>query len=144
MEGALMRTFEIGCGGGRRPDRRQGRAYGGFSLLELTLVVAMISFPGILGRTKIRATHASLNTIKTAINSYYGFHSVYPPNLAALQAGANPFLEPGQSLLDGWKQPFLYQTPGLTPNHPYELVSKGPDGKYNTPDDISAWNAPAE
>jgi prepilin-type N-terminal cleavage/methylation domain-containing protein len=125
----------------------------GFSLLELTLVVAMIavlmavavvSFPGILGRTRVRATLASMNTIKTAINSYFGSYSINPPTLAALQGGTNPFLERNMVLEDGWKQPFIYAPAGQGPDHPFELISKGPDQKFQTADDINVWSVPRE
>jgi prepilin-type N-terminal cleavage/methylation domain-containing protein len=139
MEGDAMKT--------------QVRVARGFSLLELTLVVAMIavlmavavfSFPGILGRTKVRATLASMNTIKTAINSYNGMYSVNPPTLAALQAGATPFLDKGQVLEDGWRQPFIYTATGQGPEHPFELISKGPDQKYGTGDDLNVWSMPRD
>ena len=124
----------------------------GFSLLELTLVVAMIavlmavaviSFPGILGRTKVRATLASMNTIKTAINAYYGSYSSNPTTLAALQSGTNPFLERNMILEDGWKQPFIYAPTGQG-DHPFELMSKGPDQKFQTADDINIWSLPRD
>jgi general secretion pathway protein G len=130
-----------------------GAAARGFSLLELTLVVAMIavlmavavfSFPGILGRTKVKATLASMNTIKTAINSYNGMYSMNPPTLASLQAGAQGFLDKSQVLEDGWRQPFIYSPTGQGPDHPFELISKGPDQKFQTGDDINIWSAPRD
>ena len=121
-------------------------------MLELTLVVLMIavlmgvavvSMPGILGRTKQRATIASMGTIKTAINAYHGFYSQYPPSLPALQTGKNPFLDETMRLEDGWKQPFLYSTPGMN-GRPYDLVSKGADGKFPSDDDVNVWTPAQE
>jgi type II secretory pathway pseudopilin PulG len=107
------------------------------------MAVAVISFPGILGRTKVRATLASMNTIKGAINQYAGFYSANPPTLAVLQSGTQPFLEKNMVLEDGWRQQFIY-TPTGQGDHPFELISKGPDTKFQTADDINIWSAPRD
>jgi type II secretion system protein G len=124
----------------------------GFSLLELMLVLAIIgmmtaaaawALSGRSTQAKIRVTWTSMNTIKSAIDAYNLNASVNPPSLAALQSGNMPYLEPSKPLKDGWKNDFFYSPTG-TGGRPYDLMSRGPDGKLSTPDDISIWTPPQE
>jgi general secretion pathway protein G len=129
------------------PNRR------GFSLLELTLVLviiglmaagAAVALSGQGTRAKMRITWSSMNTIKAAIDQYHLNTSQYPPSLAALQAPPMPYLEPEKPLKDAWKQDFLYSPSPTSAGRPYDLISKGPDGKYPTADDLDIWRQPAE
>ena len=127
--------------------RRNERA---FSLLELTLVLAIIAALmgvaafALLGqgnRAKIRATEASLRVISTAIGQYQLNHSSNPDTLARLVTAQ--YLE-ARSMQDAWKRDFYYRTPGLG-GRPYTLLSGGIDGDYNTPaDNIDVWTMDAQ
>lgn len=121
----------------------------GFSLLELMLVLAIIgvltavaaySVFGSGERAKKKATRASMAVIKGALDSYHLDKSVWPASLAALQAGTTPYLDKDKPLLDAWKQPFLYQTPGSN-GHEFDLFSKGGNGVFENGggDDIDFW-----
>lgn len=116
----------------------------GFSLLELSLVLAIVgvlmavaayNFMGAGERAKVRATKATLGTIKNILQTYQVDHSVFPPDLQTLVA--SKYLE-DKRIKDGFEQP-LYYAPVGREGRPYELLSPGPDGKFQTTDDIDVW-----
>lgn len=129
---------------------RRGAPRPGFSLLELTLVLAIIAtlmgvaafaLVGQSTKAKVTASKASMRILQTAIGQYQVTHSVYPDTLATLVSGQ--FIE-ARSLEDGFKKPFYYRTPGLG-GRPYSLLSGGPDGDVGTPaDNIDVWTMDAQ
>lgn len=129
-------------------NRRTLRRVPGFSLLELMLVLAIIgvltavvavNVVGAGGRAKVRATMASLTTLKSALNAYNLDNSAYPPTLGVMQAGGSKaYLDASIKLADGWGRPFYYAVPGLN-GQPYDLISSGEDGQGGTEDDVSVW-----
>jgi len=115
----------------------------GFSLIELTAVLviigllmagAAIAVPGYLKRARTRVTKTSMNTIKTTINTYSADNAGSAP--ASLSALIPSYLDPGADL-DAWERPFYYNTPGQT--QLFDLISAGPDGEFQTADDINVW-----
>jgi len=118
----------------------------GFSLIEITLVLAIIgvlmavaavNIAGAAKRANKRATEASLNTIGTAITDYHLNNSItYPSELSDLVEG--DFLEP-QSLNDAWGQPFYYNPSPTSAGDPFQLLSGGPDKQVGTEDDLNYW-----
>lgn len=122
-------------------------ARSGFSLLELTLVIAIIgvlsavaafSFGGFAARAKISATKASMNTIRTALMAYEGEASAFPADLTTLKR--TKYLDELNTLKDGWNEDFGYRVPGRN-GRKYDLVSKGEDKQLGTEDDISIWDS---
>lgn len=116
-----------------------------FSLLELVLVMAImgilmaVAAYSIFGqgeRAKIRATQATLATIKNGISQYHLEYSAYPPALNTLVTAK--ILEAGK-LNDGWQRPLFYDPQGLDADRPFVLFSKGPDGLSPSADDIDAF-----
>jgi general secretion pathway protein G len=129
----------------RRSKGLWSRARRGFSLLELTLVLVIlgvlmaVAAVNVLGqgeKAKITATRATLATIKNAITQYHLEQSAYPPDLNTLVTAH--ILEAGK-LADAWKRPLVYDPQGPSPDHPFILFSKGPDGLSPSADDIDAW-----
>ena len=130
--------------------RTVNRAHrGGFSLLELMLVLAIIgvltavaawNLVGTGNRARIKATYASMNNIRQALRSYQLDHTIYPSTLQALVTGPNAYLSTDFKLADGWGQNFLYQAPGRA--HEFDLISKRPDQAYPSADDLDVWNQP--
>lgn len=139
-----------GLAGNRRMvmQKRNGknRAARGFSLLELMLVLAImgilmaVAAYNVVGggnRARVRATEASLTTIKTALIDYQlGESGSYPPDLRTLVTTKR--LD-DKALTDAWKNAFQYDPKGRDAEHGFYLFSTGPDGKPGTEDDIDIW-----
>ena len=115
------------------PWEQQGRLYrwSGISraryvLLALSAVIVFVLFAQ-RERTEsgIRATRASLLTLRTALDSYRAANGGdCPPDLAELERKNFIRLIP----LDAWGHPFLLTCPGRFDPQGYELTSAGPDG----------------
>ncbi|MFG0242041.1 MAG: type II secretion system protein GspG [Phycisphaerales bacterium JB054] len=124
---------------------RTGRRAAGFSLIELTLVIVILGVlmsvvaVNVLGqgtKAKIRATEASMNTIRVQLDAYQLEYSAYPSTLTTLQTVPG-FLSDAMALKDGWDREFVYRVPG-TNNRAYDLKSVGADPNDLT-DDIDVW-----
>lgn len=118
----------------------------GFSLLELMLVLAIIGILmsvvaiNVLGagdKAKIKASKASMDTIKQALTTYNLNHSAYPPTLETLRTVKE--LDPSKPLKDGWNRDFFYNLTSNNKDRPFTLFSAGPDGNTGTEDDIDVW-----
>ena len=131
-------------------NTRTHRTAHGFSLLELSLVIAImgvlmaIAAYNLIGGAddaKKQATIQSMQVIKNAMNTYNARNSTYPPSIQTL-IQAN-ILEAGADL-DGWKRPFYFSPVGK-PDAPvgqkFTLISMGSDGVSGTEDDIDIWIA---
>jgi general secretion pathway protein G len=129
----------------RSADRTIARSARGFSLLELTLVLVIIGvLTGIAGfaimargnQAKVTATKATMNNIRTAIQSFQLEKNGLPPTILALQGN---YLASGVPIRDGWQREFLYSPSGDSPERPFILLSMGKDGVSGTEDDINIW-----
>ncbi len=126
-------------------SRARRRSAPGFSLIELTLVIVILGVLmgvvaiNVLGqgeKAKIRATEASMDIIRSNLESYHLEYSDYPSTLALLQSVPG-FLSDAKALKDGWDREFYYRVPGNN-NRPYDLSSVGADVNDLT-DDIDIW-----
>jgi general secretion pathway protein G len=124
---------------------QQKRCRGGFSLLEITLVVIIIgvlmavvavNMTGQGNAAKLRATKASMKVFKTVLGQYNLEHNSYPPDLRTLETVK--LVDPGKNK-DGWNRDFFYDPRGRNNDQPYLLSSNGPDGTAGTEDDINVW-----
>jgi general secretion pathway protein G len=134
--------------------------YGGFTLIELMLVVVIIgalvamAVPRLAGRSeeaRIRVAEADIKgNIALALRLYEIDNGRYPTTEQGLKAltekpGAppvpknwkGPYLE--QEPLDPWGTAYVYRYPGTHPPRDYDLFSKGADGTEST-DDITNWS----
>jgi general secretion pathway protein G len=133
--------------GRRRPVSRRRAA--GFSLLELMMVViimgilmsvVIVNLSGQADKAKIGTTKAKLKTIKSALAGYSGEFGSFPTTELGLQTLVTNKQLDGVPL-DGWKRQLRYFFPGTSgnPDQPYDLMSAGPDGVWQTADDLNIW-----
>ncbi len=93
------------------------------------------------GPAKGAATKGMLGTIQNAIKAYQVDKGMLPQTLADLQAGGKLcYLDPEKELRDAWGREFVYK-PILSDGRPYQLFSKGPDGRFTSADDVDVWKA---
>jgi len=104
-----------------------------------------------VNQARITKTRADMKIISVALAHYEMNVGNYPSTDQGLKSlvkrpedvseeawGDEPYLEGGAVPRDGWKNDFLYTSPG---EHlpKYDLSSKGRDEKENTEDDIHNW-----
>src|SRR5258707_972707 len=127
----------------------------GFSLIELTMVLALIgllaalvtvSTRSIMTRGKQNAARSEIATLASAVETFYTAYGRYPSNdegLAFLTAKSDKFPEPllSQVPSDPWSHPYVYLQPGR--GHAYEIVCFGADGReggQGADADIASWD----
>ncbi|MCP4645284.1 MAG: prepilin-type N-terminal cleavage/methylation domain-containing protein [bacterium] len=122
------------------------RANGGFTLLELILVMVIIGILAgmvtfaVAGRgTEARELRAKadLSIYQKAIEAYALEHNdQYPKQLSDLVSKDKSYVI--QIKKDGWANPYVYRYPGK--KNKYDLYSRGADAQDGTEDDISVWD----
>lgn len=141
--------------------RRTSFQHGGFTLLEIMLVVAIIvlllgaaiySLMPQLGVAKVATARADIQAYSTALMSYSSQNRGRPPSTAqGLDALVNrPTGDPKPQYWikqmdkinpDPWGNPYIYKYPGTKKTASgYDLYSAGPDMAPDTEDDIGNWD----
>lgn len=142
----------------RRLRRRPGRRHGGFTLVELLLVLvilavlAVVVVPKFTGRSqqaKITAAKTDIANLEVAIDAFEVDCSRYPTTEEGIQAlvqqpsnlteWKGPYLKRGLPK-DPWHNPYVYRYPGQHNPNGYDLSSLGPDGREGGGDDIDNWS----
>jgi general secretion pathway protein G len=134
---------------------------GGFTLLEIMLVVAIIAIlvgsaivmvGPALGTAQATTVQADIRSIKTELLMYQSANGSLPTTEQGLKALVEkPSTEPAPSgnwrqlateiPQDPWHQDYHYECPGTHNPDGYDLYSIGPDHKPGTADDIGNWKA---
>jgi len=140
---------------------RVRQARGGFTLLEILLVVGLLALlaafaiPALQRQgeaAKIKLAEAAVKsggTISKAIIAYQFNCGKYPESLKDLfdkpsddklaKLWQGPYLQDREGLQDPWANEYNYQYPGTHNEKGFDLWSNGPDGKSDTEDDIRNW-----
>lgn len=129
---------------------------GGFSLIEILVVIALIGIVATLvirnvgggfSSGQAKAARSQLASVGMSIEQYYLDNGSYPERLEDLvnkpASAANwsgPYAKPSQ-LQDPWGTPLDYKVPGEN-NRDFDLVSLGKDkrpGGEGNNKDIASW-----
>ena len=132
------------------------RARGGFTLVELLLVLAILAtlaaivIPKFAGRSeqaKVTAAKTQLSAFSTALDSFEVDNGYYPKTGEGLSPLVDtpkdaknwkgPYLR--EVPLDPWEKAYVYEYPGKHNSNGYDVMSPGPDGEIGTDDDITNW-----
>jgi len=134
---------------------------GGFTLIELLLVLvilgilAAIVVPKFAGRgedARRAAAKTQIEAFSTALKMFEVDNGYFPRGkdglMSLLKAPSEapswkgPYLDDKGGLPnDPWGRPYLYECPGKHNASGYDISSAGFDGRENTEDDITNWQA---
>lgn len=121
--------------------RMQSKKQGGFTLIEMVVVIMLIAaiaavIAGKVIQNKHRAEYnlgkTQLSSLAASIDQYQSDVGTLPENLQQLvSSSADGWLGPyakNEDLKDPWHNAIEYRKPGAD-DQPYQLVSLGVDGK---------------
>jgi general secretion pathway protein G len=143
----------------REKVRRRMRGEGGFTLIEILVVITIIALimslvgPRVLnylGESKVKAAKIQIQSFGSALDLFNLDTGRYPSSsegLAALVQSPGtipswngPYLKGGVVPSDPWGKPYVYRSPGE--HGPYDIMSYGSDGQEGgtgTAADIASW-----
>lgn len=143
------------------------RRYGGFTLIEILVVITVIAILASLvtpmvfrnvGDAKSSTTRAQIEIFGLALDTYRLDNDYYPSTAQGLEALRNlPAGEPGPRNwrgpylkrnvpADPYGRPYIYRSPGEANPNGYDLLSLGRDGQpggTGEDADATSWDAKA-
>jgi len=145
----------------RMNSMKRNRRRGGFTLLEILVVVAIIALlaafvvPNLIGVSsaqEIKITKTAVSNsgpISMAIDTFRLDVGRYPKELAELTQKPDdddeakkwngPYIKDAKDLKDAWGREFKYESPGKVNEQHYDLWSMGPNGQDGDDDDITNY-----
>jgi general secretion pathway protein G len=136
------------------------RASGGFTLMEMIIVLTIIALlmglaifnlTGFTESAQKQKVKGDILTIKEELSLYQLNCGSLPTNEQGLKAlVTKPTIEPvpqnwiscaKEETLDPWGHPYQYRIPARKSSDEYDLFSMGKDGLPDTDDDIGNWQS---
>jgi general secretion pathway protein G len=130
----------------------RGSAEGGFTLLEILVVIVIIGLliglvaPAVLrqlGGARLSIAKQSIERLGSVLDLYKLDVGSYPSSDQGLEAlvqqpaGVDqwngPYIQGGKLPLDPWNHPYLYDNPATRQGLAYDLCSHGPDDVQGSP-----------
>jgi general secretion pathway protein G len=144
---------------GREATQKRINGQGGFTLIEILVVITIIALimslvgPRVLNylaESKVKAAKIQIQSLGSALDLFNLDTGRYPSTgegLAALVQSPGtipswngPYLKGGVVPNDPWGHPYVYRSPGE--HGPYDIMSYGSDGQEGgtgTAADITSW-----
>ena len=145
---------------GRETTQKRMNGQGGFTLIEILVVITIIALimslvgPRVLNylaESKVKAAKIQIQSLGSALDLFNLDTGRYPSTgegLAALVQSPGtipswngPYLKGGVVPNDPWGHPYVYRSPGE--HGPYDIMSYGSDGQEGgtgTAADITSWS----
>ncbi|MDC0322334.1 type II secretion system major pseudopilin GspG [Verrucomicrobiales bacterium] len=135
------------------------RASGGFTLMEMVLVLAIISLlvglgafamKNVLSDADVDKARADVRSLETNLVRYKAKAGFFPTTEQGLKALVEPPTAPPkpkrwtqstgpEALIDSWGQPYQYKNPGSRNSSGQDVFSMGPDMIAGNEDDVGNW-----